>query len=122
MEEKKTESKAFELYDIRKEIMNIDYTLKLVEKNLSTLNIALKKDEVVEKELTALDPNCRVYGTCGRIFVLSSKDKAIEDLKKKRKEIIAELDSQNEKKKYLDKQLDEKSKVYVEVLKTVEKK
>ena len=122
MEEKKPESKAFELYEIRKEIMNIDYTLKLVEKNCSTLNISLKKGEIVQKELEALDPKYKVYDRCGRIFVLSSKEKVIENLVENRKKMITELDSQNEKKKYLDKQLDEKSKVYVEVMKTLDKK
>ena len=38
-EDSKPKSKAFELYELRKEIMEIDYKLKLVEKNCSTLNI-----------------------------------------------------------------------------------
>lgn len=123
MEDKpKSESKAFELYELRKEIMNIDYNLKLVEKNCSTLNVSLKKGEIVQKEIESLDNNCRIYDRCGRIFVLSAKDKVIENLISNRKKMIEELDSQNEKKKYLEKSLDEQSKVYMEVLKTVEKK
>ena len=40
MSDKKNEAtgKAFELYDLRKEIMNIDYSLQLVSKNCNTLN------------------------------------------------------------------------------------
>ena len=77
-EDSKQKSKAFELYELRKEIMEIDYKLKLVEKNCSTLNINLRKNEVVQKEIEKLDPNTRVFDRCGRIFVLSNKDKMIE--------------------------------------------
>ena len=69
IKESKQKSKAYELYELRKEIMEIDYKLKLVEKNCSTLNINLRKTEVVQKEIEKLDQSNRVFDRCGRIFV-----------------------------------------------------
>ena len=120
-EDSKQKSKAFELYELRKEIMEIDYKLKLVEKNCSTLNINLRKNEVVQKEIEKLDPNTRVFDRCGRIFVLSNKDKMIEKLEETKKKMRAELDSQNMKKKTFEKEITEKSKSYMEEVKAAEK-
>ena len=120
MTDKKNEAtgKAFELYDLRKELMNIDYSLQLVSKNCNTLNINLKKQEIVQKEVNNLDPNCRIYDRCGRIFVLSDKESLLKKMDENKKQMIEELKSQNEKKAYLEKSLTEKSKAYMEVAKT----
>jgi chaperonin cofactor prefoldin len=120
MSDKKNEAtgKAFELYDLRKELMNIDYSLQLVSKNCNTLNINLKKQEIVQKEVNNLDPNCRIYDRCGRIFVLSDKESLLKKMDENKKQMIEELKSQNEKKAYLEKSLTEKSKAYMEVAKT----
>ena len=120
MSDKKNEAtgKAFELYDLRKELMNIDYSLQLVSKNCNTLNINLKKQEIVQKEVNNLDPNCRIYDRCGRIFVLSDKESLLKKIDENKKQMIEELKSQNEKKAYLEKSLTEKSKAYMEVAKT----
>ena len=120
MSDKKNEAtgKAFELYDLRKELMNIDYSLQLVTKNCNTLNINLKKQEIVQKEVNNLDPNCRIYDRCGRIFVLSDKESLLKKMDENKKQMIEELKSQNEKKAYLEKTLTEKSKAYMEVAKT----
>ena len=120
MSDKKNEAtgKAFELYDLRKELMNIDYSLQLVTKNCNTLNINLKKQEIVQKEVNNLDPNCRIYDRCGRIFVLSDKESLLKKMDENKKQMIEELKSQNEKKAYLEKSLTEKSKAYMEVAKT----
>ena len=120
MRDKKNEAtgKAFELYDLRKELMNIDYSLQLVSKNCNTLNINLKKQEIVQKEVNNLDPNCRIYDRCGRIFVLSDKETLLKKMDENKKQMIEELKSQNEKKAYLEKSLTEKSKAYMEVAKT----
>jgi chaperonin cofactor prefoldin len=120
MSDKKNEAtgKAFELYDLRKELMNIDYSLQLVTKNCNTLNINLKKQEIVQKEVNNLDPNCRIYDRCGRIFVLSDKETLLKKMDENKKQMIEELKSQNEKKAYLEKSLTEKSKAYMEVAKT----
>ena len=113
--------KAFELYDLRKELMNIDYSLQLVSKNCNTLNINLKRQEIVQKEINSLDANCRIYDRCGRIFVLSDKETLLKKMDETKKQMIEELKTQNEKKEYLEKTLTEKSKAYMEVAKTPSK-
>ena len=110
--------KAFELYDLRKELMNIDYSLQLVSKNCNTLNINLKRQEIVQKEINSLDANCRIYDRCGRIFVLSDKETLLKKMDETKKQMIEELKTQNEKKEYLEKTLTEKAKAYMEVAKT----
>ena len=109
--------KFLDLYEIRKELVNIEYSLSLVRKNCNTLEINLKKSEVVQKALEKLDDKTRIYESCGRIFALSSKDEVLNNLKANRKEMIKELDAQNEKKKTLEGSLTEKSKEYDEVSK-----
>ena len=123
MTDKKNEAtgKAFELYDLRKELMNIDYSLQLVTKNCNTLNINLKRQEIVQKEINSLDPSCRIYDRCGRIFVLSDKESLLKKMDINKKQMIEELKTQNEKKQYLEKSLQEKSKAYMEVAKTPSK-
>ena len=120
MSDNKSEAtgKAFELYDLRKELMNIDYSLQLVSKNCNTLNINLKRQEIVQKEINSLDANCRIYDRCGRIFVLSDKETLLKKMDDTKKQMIEELKTQNEKKEYLEKTLTEKSKAYMEVAKT----
>ena len=109
--------KFLDLYEIRKELVNIEYTLSLVKKNCNTLDINLKKSEVVQKALEKLEDKTKIYESCGRIFVLSSKDEVLNNLKNNKKEMIKELDAKNEKKKSLEKNLSEKSKEYDEVSK-----
>ena len=109
--------KFLDLYEIRKELVNIEYSLSLVKKNCTTLEINLKKSEVVQKALEKLDEKTRIYESCGRIFALSSKEEVLNSLKNNKKEMIKELDAQNEKKKTLEGNLKEKSKEYDEVSK-----
>ena len=109
--------KFLDLYEIRKELVNIEYTLSLDKKNCNTLEINLKKSEVVQKALEKLDDKTRIYESCGRIFALSSKEQVLNNLKNNKKEMIKELDAQNEKKKSLEKNFTEKSKEYDEVSK-----
>ena len=109
--------KFLDLYEIRKELVNIEYTLSLVKKNCNTLEINLKKSEVVQKALEKLEDKTRIYESCGRIFALSSKDEVLNNLKNNKKEMIKELDAQNEKKKTLESNFTAKSKEYDEVSK-----
>ena len=109
--------KFLDLYEIRKELVNIEYSLSLIRKNCTTLEINLKKSEVVQKALEKLDDKTKIYESCGRIFALSSKDEVLNNLKNNKKEMIKELDAQNEKKKNLENNLKEKSKEYDEVSK-----
>lgn len=117
----KSDNKAFEIYDLRRELMNIDYNLRLVEKNCNTLNINLKKSEIVQKEIEGLDDKCRIYDRCGRIFVLSDKKEVVVKIVDNKKKMINELDSQNDKKKYLQQNLEEQKKSYTEAIKTTQK-
>ena len=100
----------------QKHLLN-SYTLSLVKKNCNTLEINLKKSEVVQKALEQLEDKTRIYESCGRIFALSSKEQVLNNLKNNKKEMIKELDAQNEKKKTLEKNFTEKSKEYDEVSK-----
>ena len=109
--------KYLDLYEIRKELVNIEYTLSLVKKNCTTLEINLRKADVVQKALEQLDDKTKIYETCGRIFALSSKSEVLNNLKNNKKEMIKELDAQNEKKKTLTNSFNEKSKEYDEVSK-----
>ena len=116
-EKSEISGKFLDLYEIRKELVNIEYSLSLVKKNCNTLEINLKKSEIVQKELEKLDDKTKIYESCGRIFALSSKDDVLNNLKNNKKEMIKELDAQNEKKKTLENNLTEKSKEYDEVSK-----
>ena len=109
--------KFLDLYEIRKELMNIEYSLSLIKKNCNTLDINLKKSEVVQKALEKLDEKTKIYESCGRIFALSSKEQVLNNIQNNKKEMIKELDAQNEKKKYLENNYKEKSKAYDEVSK-----
>ena len=109
--------KFLDLYEIRKELVNIEYSLSLVRKNCTTLDVNLKKSEVVQKAIENLDEKTKIYESCGRLFALSSKNEVLNNLQINKKEMIKELDAQNEKKKTLEGSLKEKSKEYDEVSK-----
>ena len=116
-EKSEISGKFLDLYEIRKELVNIEYSLSLVKKNCNTLGINLKKSEVVQKALEQLDDKTKIYESCGRIFALSSKEEVLNNLKNNKKEMIKELDAQNEKKKTLENNFAAKSKEYEEVSK-----
>ncbi len=116
-EKSEISGKFLDLYEIRKELVNIEYTLSLVKKNCNTLGINLKKSEVVQKALEQLDDKTKIYESCGRIFALSTKEEVLNNLKNNKKEMIKELDAQNEKKKTLENNYAAKSKEYEEVSK-----
>ncbi len=48
--------------------MNNTYKLKIVEKNVNTLAVNLKKNEIVEKEITSLTDNTRLFDKIGRMY------------------------------------------------------
>ena len=116
-EKSEISGKFLDLYEIRKELMNIEYSLSLIRKNCNTLEINLKKSEIIQKALEELDEKTKIYESCGRIFVLSSKSEVLNNLQNNKKEMIKELDAQNEKKKTLENNYTEKSKEYDEVSK-----
>ena len=116
-EKSEISGKFLDLYEIRKDLMNIEYSLSLIRKNCNTLEINLKKSEIVQKALEELDEKTKIYESCGRIFALSSKKEVLNNLQNNKKEMIKELDAQNEKKKNLENNYTEKSKEYDEVSK-----
>jgi chaperonin cofactor prefoldin len=101
--------------------MNTSYNLKILDKNISTLSINLKKNEIVNKEIDNLSEETKLYDRCGRIFVLSSKKSIQEKLGDNRKKMINELESQNEKKKILEHTANEQANHYNEIVKTLGK-
>ena len=116
-EKSEISGKFLDLYEIRKDLMNIEYSLSLIRKNCNTLEINLKKSEIVQKALEELDEKTKIYESCGRIFALSSKNEVLNNIQNNKKEMIKELDAQNEKKKTLENNYSEKSKEYDEVSK-----
>ena len=116
-EKSEISGKFLDLYEIRKELMNIEYSLSLIRKNCNTLEINLKKSEIVQKALEELNEKTKIYESCGRIFALSSKNEVLNNIQNNKKEMIKELDAQNEKKKTLENNYSEKSKEYDEVSK-----
>ena len=116
-EKSEISGKFLDLYEIRKELMNIEYSLSLIRKNCNTLEINLKKSEIVQKALEELNEKTKIYESCGRIFALSSKNEVLNNIQNNKKEMIKELDAQNEKKKTLKNNYSEKSKEYDEVSK-----
>ena len=41
--------------------------MRIVEKQLNTINVSLRKTEIVEKEISALEDSTRVYDKIGRM-------------------------------------------------------
>lgn len=52
---------------MKQEIVNTSYKLKIVEKNVNTITVNLKKTEIVQKEIAGLDESTRVYDRIGRM-------------------------------------------------------
>lgn len=47
--------------------MNNTYKLKIVDKNVNTIAVNLKKNEIVSKEIISLPDNLKIYDRCGRM-------------------------------------------------------
>ena len=90
-EKSEISGKFLDLYEIRKELMNIEYSLSLIRKNCNTLEINLKKSEIVQKALEELNEKTKIYESCGRIFALSSKNEVLNNIQNNKKEMIKEL-------------------------------
>lgn len=56
-----------ELHDIKQEIVADTYQMKIVEKQLNTIMVNLRKNEIVEKEISSLDEKTRVFDKIGRM-------------------------------------------------------
>ena len=52
---------------MKQEIVNNSYKLKIVEKNVNTISVNLKKTEIVQKEIGGLGDETRIYDRVGRM-------------------------------------------------------
>jgi chaperonin cofactor prefoldin len=55
---------------MKQEIVNNSYKLKIVEKNVNTITVNLKKNDIVEKEIVNLDADTKVYDRIGRMYYI----------------------------------------------------
>jgi len=56
-----------QLFDLKQELVNNTYKLKIVDKNVNTIAVNLKKNEIVSKEIISLPDNLKIYDRCGRM-------------------------------------------------------
>ena len=104
------------MYEIKQEIVADNYQLKLIEKQISTYTVNLKKAEIVEKEIGGLPEDTKVYDKIGRLFVISDKSNICKGLAENQKNLAVDLDNQKQLyKKYQD-SINEHSKHYNELL------
>jgi chaperonin cofactor prefoldin len=61
------DSKSLELYDLKQEIVQNSYKHKIIEKNVNTITVNLKKNDIIEKEIDRLDDATKVYDRIGRM-------------------------------------------------------
>jgi len=52
---------------MRQELMAVGYKLKLVDKSVNALNVNVKKNEIVQREISNLDGKTKLYDRCGRM-------------------------------------------------------
>lgn len=52
---------------MKQDIVNNSYKLKIVEKNVNTISVNLKKTEIVQKEIGNLEDSTRLYDRIGRM-------------------------------------------------------
>lgn len=55
------------MHDIKQEILADTYQLKIVEKQINTISVNLRKNEIVDKEVMGLDDKVKVYDKIGRM-------------------------------------------------------
>jgi prefoldin subunit 1 len=119
MSDTKGDNKAIELYDIKQEIVNNSYKLKIVEKNVNTIAVKIKKNDIVGKELENLSKETKVYDRVGRLFVLSEKDRMSDKLKDETKKLTVDFEQQKELLKKLQENISEGTKHYNELAKNI---
>ena len=50
-------------------MVNNTYKLKIVDKNINTIAVNLKKNEIVNNEISNLEDNHKIYDRIGRMYV-----------------------------------------------------
>jgi hypothetical protein len=118
---------------MKQDIVNNSYKLKIVEKNVNTISVNLKKTEIVEKEISNLDSQTKVYDRCGRMylhfnfysynsFVLTQKENIVDKLKENSRKLASDLESQKDLFKKLQESITEQTKHYNELAKNLQNK
>ena len=116
METDKYISLEHELYEIKQEIVADTYQMKILEKQLNTYQVNLRKTEIIEKEIKSLSDETKIYDKIGRLFVLSNKDEICKNLAENHVGISKDLENQKILyKKYQD-MVNDHTKHYNEVL------
>jgi hypothetical protein len=59
--------KLNEIYEIRQAMVNNNYRLKVVDKNINFITVNLKKNEIVSKEINGLKNETKVFDKIGRL-------------------------------------------------------
>jgi chaperonin cofactor prefoldin len=52
---------------MKQEIVNTNYKLKIVEKNVNTIAVNLRRTEIVKKEIEKFDESTKLYDRIGRM-------------------------------------------------------
>ena len=97
--------------------MGDTYQLRIVEKQLTTINVSLKRNEIVNKEINSLSDEIKLYDKIGRIFVLSDKKSVSERLETNKVDLIKDLENQKGILKKFQDSINESTKHYNEVAK-----
>ena len=59
--------KLNEIYEIRQAVVNNNYRVKVVDKNINFITLNLRKNEIVSKEVTNLKTETKVWDKIGRL-------------------------------------------------------
>ena len=59
--------KLNEIYEIRQAVVNNNYRVKVVDKNINFVTMNLRKNEIVSKEISNLKTETKVWDKIGRL-------------------------------------------------------
>ena len=59
--------KLNEIYEVRQQVVNNNYRLKVVDKNISFVSVNLRKNEIISKEISNLKTETKVWDKIGRL-------------------------------------------------------
>jgi len=54
---------------MKQELVSNSYRVKLIEKNINTITVSLKKNDVILKEVDKFQDNARLFDRIGRMYV-----------------------------------------------------
>ena len=95
--------KAFE--DLQIKMLTNRNQVKIIAAQTEQLKRTMQHSKLTEAELEQLDSSIRMYEGIGRMFVLSDKQKILENLEEKTKQCDGKIKGLEKTKEYLDKSL-----------------